>query len=56
VILALIVPSLRDRATLRAAATGAVIALAAAPFLPAGLPVLLALSAVLLVARKRPAP
>jgi 4-azaleucine resistance transporter AzlC len=55
VILALIVPSLRDRPTLRAAATGAVIALAAAPFLPPGLPVLLALAAVLLVA-KRPAP
>jgi 4-azaleucine resistance transporter AzlC len=53
VILALIVPSLRDRPTLRAAATGAVIALAAAPFLPAGLPVLLALAAVLLLARKR---
>ena len=55
VILALIVPSLRDRATLRAAAVGAVIALAAAPFLPAGLPVLLALAAVLLLARERPA-
>jgi 4-azaleucine resistance transporter AzlC len=52
VILALIVPSLRDRATLRAAATGAVIALAAAPFLPPGLPVLLALAAVLLLTRK----
>ncbi len=49
VILALIVPSLRDRATLRAAVTGAVIALATAPFLPAGLPVLLALAAVLLL-------
>jgi 4-azaleucine resistance transporter AzlC len=46
VILALIVPALRDRVTLRAAAAGAVIALAAAPFLPAGLPVLLALVAV----------
>ena len=54
VILALIVPSLRDRATLRAAAAGAVIALAAAPFLPAGLPVLLALAAVLLLAREHP--
>jgi 4-azaleucine resistance transporter AzlC len=52
VILALIVPSLRDRPTLRAAATGAVIALAAAPFLPPGLPVLLALAAVLLLARE----
>jgi branched chain amino acid efflux pump len=47
VILALIVPSLRDRVTLRAALTGAVIALAAAPFLPAGLPVLMALAGVL---------
>ena len=54
VILALIVPSLRDRATLRAAAAGAVIALAAAPFLPAGLPVLLALAAVLLLIKRRP--
>jgi 4-azaleucine resistance transporter AzlC len=56
VILALIMPSLRDRVTLRAAATGAVIALAAAPFLPAGLPVLLALAAVLLLARRDPEP
>jgi 4-azaleucine resistance transporter AzlC len=56
VILALIVPSLRDRATLRAAVTGAVIALATAPFLPAGLPVLLALAAVLLLIRERPTP
>lgn len=55
VILALIEPSLRDRATLRAAVAGAVIALAAAPFLPAGLPVLLALAAVLLLVRERPA-
>lgn len=51
VILALIVPDLRDRPTLRAALAGAAIALAAAPFLPAGLPVLLALAAVLLLAR-----
>jgi len=55
VILALIVPSLRDRATLRAAVVGAAIALTAAPFLPAGLPVLLALAAVLLLAREHPA-
>ncbi len=46
VILALIVPALRDRVMLRAAAVGAAVALAAAPFLPAGLPVLLALAAV----------
>ncbi len=55
VILALIVPSLRDLGTRRAAVTGAVIALAATPFLPPGLPVLLALAAVLLLARKNPA-
>ena len=55
VILALIMPALRDRATLRAALAGAVIALAATPFLPAGLPVLLALAGVLLVVITRPA-
>ena len=49
VILALVVPDLRDRVTLRAALAGAVIALIATPFLPAGLPVLLALAAVLLL-------
>ena len=54
VILALIVPSLRDRLTLRAALAGAAIALVTTPFLPAGLPVLLALAAVLLLARERP--
>jgi 4-azaleucine resistance transporter AzlC len=54
VILALIVPSLRDRATQQVAVAGAVIALAAAPFLPAGLPVLLALAPVILLARARP--
>ena len=54
VILALIVPALRDRkdrVTVRAALAGAVIALAATPFLPAGLPVLLALAGVLLTLR-----
>jgi 4-azaleucine resistance transporter AzlC len=51
VILALIVKDLRDRMTLRAALAGAAIALAATPFLPAGLPVLLALAAVLLLVR-----
>lgn len=53
VLLALIVPALRDRVTLRAALAGAVIALAAAPFLPAGLPVLLALAGVLGLIRIR---
>jgi 4-azaleucine resistance transporter AzlC len=51
VILALIVPDLRNRMTLRAALAGAAVALAATPFLPAGLPVLLALVAVLLLVR-----
>jgi len=54
VILALIVPDLRDRMTLRAALAGAAVALAATPFLPAGLPVLLALAAVLPLLRQRP--
>src|SRR5580704_13560035 len=44
---ALILPALRDRVTARAAVTGAVIALAATPFLPPGLPELLALLALL---------
>jgi predicted branched-subunit amino acid permease len=48
VILALIVPALRDRQLRRAAVIGAVIALAATPFLPAGLPELLALGALLI--------
>jgi 4-azaleucine resistance transporter AzlC len=57
VLLALIVPALRDRVTLRAAVLGAVIALAATPFLPAGLPVLLALAGVLaVIATPRRAP
>ena len=52
VILALIVPALRDRPTRRAALAGAVIALAATPWLPPGLPVLLALGALLLLTRR----
>jgi 4-azaleucine resistance transporter AzlC len=52
VILALIVPALRDRAKLRAAVVGAAVALAASPFLPAGLPVLLALAGVLCTIRR----
>jgi len=43
VLLALVMPALRDPAARRAAALGAGIALAATPFLPGGLPVLLAL-------------
>src|SRR6266581_3176399 len=51
VILALIVKDLRDARTRRAALAGAAVALAATPFLPAGLPVLLALAAVVLLVR-----
>ncbi|WP_040775601.1 AzlC family ABC transporter permease [Nocardia pneumoniae] len=56
VLLALVLPALRDRATLGAAAAGTAVALASAPFLPTGLPVLLALSGVLVAARERPDP
>jgi branched chain amino acid efflux pump len=57
VILALIIPALRDRVTAAAAGFGAVIALVTTPFLPAGLPVLLALAGlVVLAGRRRPAP
>lgn len=51
VLLALVLPSLRDRPAQRAAGVGVVIALVAAPFVPAGLPVLLALAG-LLVSRR----
>jgi 4-azaleucine resistance transporter AzlC len=53
VILALIVPELRDRTVLRAALLAAVVALVAAPFLPAGLPVLLALAVSLPLVHQR---
>lgn len=43
VLLALVLPALRDRSTRNATLAGVVVALAATPFLPAGLPVLLAL-------------
>ena len=56
VILALIVPALRDRVMLRAAAIAAAIALAATPFLPAGLPELLALGALLSTIKDRKTP
>jgi 4-azaleucine resistance transporter AzlC len=46
VLLALVLPALRDVATRRAALVGAAVALAATPFLPAGLPVLLGLLGV----------
>jgi len=47
VLLALIVPALREREPRRAALAGAAIALLTAPFLPPGLPVLLALAGLL---------
>ncbi|OZE82649.1 branched-chain amino acid transporter AzlC [Rhodococcus sp. 15-649-2-2] len=46
ILLGLIMPALRDRATRNAALVGAVIALVASMFLPSGLPVLLSLIAV----------
>lgn len=48
VLIALALPALRDRGTRRAALAGAVAAAAAVPFLPAGIPVLLALPAAFL--------
>ncbi|GAA1211654.1 AzlC family ABC transporter permease [Prauserella alba] len=47
VLLALVLPSLKDRSTRLAAAVGVVVALATSPVLPAGVPVLLALAGVL---------
>jgi len=46
-LLALVLPALRDRPTVRAALVGAVIALATTPFVPAGVPVLLGLVGML---------
>lgn len=51
VLLALVLPSLDDRRTRAAAVAGAVVAVVATPYLPAGLPVLLSLVG-LLFARK----
>ncbi|WP_249124733.1 AzlC family ABC transporter permease [Saccharopolyspora erythraea] len=45
-LLALIVPSLRDRPTLRAVAVGALVAVVSTPILPEGLPVMAALVGV----------
>lgn len=50
VLLALVLPQLKDNVTRHAALAGAVLAVAAAPFLPAGLPVLLALAGLAVVA------
>jgi 4-azaleucine resistance transporter AzlC len=51
VLLALVLPSLRDTATRRVALAGAGIAVLTSPFLQPGLPVLLALAAMLLLGR-----
>jgi predicted branched-subunit amino acid permease len=50
-LIALLLPSLRDRETRNVALAGALVAVAATPLLPAGLPVLLALSGLLLMRR-----
>lgn len=57
VLLALVLPALREPATRRAALLGAAVALAVTPLLPAGLPVLLALAGLLAAGRagRRPA-
>ncbi|MEV7042404.1 AzlC family ABC transporter permease [Amycolatopsis sp. NPDC051061] len=55
VLLALVLPSLRDRAARLPVLVGVLVALAATPFLPAGLPVLLALAGVVVgVVAKEP--
>ncbi|GAB7187989.1 AzlC family ABC transporter permease [Kitasatospora sp. Ki12] len=51
VLLALVLPSLTDRRTRTAAVVGAVVAVGATPFVPAGLPVLLALVGLLFAGR-----
>ncbi|MDT0346425.1 AzlC family ABC transporter permease [Streptomyces litchfieldiae] len=56
VLLALVLPALSDRRTRRAALSGAAVAVAATPFLPAGLPVLLALAGLLCSPGRTPAP
>ncbi|GLZ43038.1 AzlC family ABC transporter permease [Actinokineospora sp. NBRC 105648] len=55
VMLALVLPALHEAGKLRPALLGAVIALATTPFLPPGVPVLLALAGLVAVPRK-PAP
>jgi 4-azaleucine resistance transporter AzlC len=57
VLLALVLPAVRDRSTRTAALVGSGVALVATPFLPAGLPVLLALVGLLFYRpAARPAP
>nr|MDT0658942.1 AzlC family ABC transporter permease [Micromonospora sp. DSM 115978] len=55
-LLALLLPSLRDQETRRVAVAGAVVAVLTTPFLPAGLPVLLALAGLGLLALPRHRP
>lgn len=50
-LIALLLPSLRDRETRNVALAGALVAVVTTPLLPAGLPVLLALSGLLLMKR-----
>ncbi|MFE3292630.1 AzlC family ABC transporter permease [Rhodococcus sp. NPDC059234] len=54
VLLALVFPALRDRTTATVAVLGAVIAVAATPFLPAGIPVLLAPAALVALIWMKP--
>ena len=54
--LALTLPALKDTATRNAALAGAAIALATTPFLPAGVPVLLALAGLLVFKTKKEEP
>lgn len=54
ILLALVLPSLRSKRSRLAAVVGVVIALATAPFLPAGLPVLVALLGTLVALPRRP--
>ncbi|WP_312720690.1 AzlC family ABC transporter permease [Mobilicoccus sp.] len=54
VLLALVMPSLRERRVAVAGLVGAAIAVATTPLLPAGVPVLLALSATVLTLGRRP--
>lgn len=56
VLFALVLPALRDAGTLRAAVVGGVVALATAPWLPAGVPVALALVGLVAVGREREVP
>lgn len=53
VLLALVLPALRDRRTRNAALLGAVLALVATPWVPAGLPVLVALLGLVLARPRR---